>query len=496
MLSRTILGCAVAALVAGGAVAAPSEKILVTRVELDPALQQYVKVDAPTVVLRQVRIIDGTGAPARDNQTIVVSDGKITAIGGPELEAPRGATVLELAGRTVLPGLVGMHNHLFYTAAPNLDAHGHSESPRTIPIMPFTSPRMYLASGVTTMRTGGSMAGFTDLGAKRLIDTGRMIGPHIDVTAPYLDGAATQFFQIHPLTGPDDARKMVNFWADAGATSFKVYMNISRAELQAVTEEAHKRGLKVTGHLCSVSYPEAVAAGIDNLEHGFTANSQLDSDRQPDVCTRGATRKTLLAMQPDTPEADALIKLLVDNNVAVTSTLPVSEQGVPGHAPLDPRAMRTMTAEAREAYLYNRNLRNTPPGNSVGDSAELLRTDMALQRKFFAAGGLLIAGPDPTGNGGILPGFGDLRGVELLVEAGFTPEEAIRIATLNGATYMGLADRIGSIAVGKNADLMVVNGDPSKTIHDITKVEIVFKDGVGFDSERLLESVVGRYGQY
>jgi hypothetical protein len=245
-----------------------------------------------------------------------------------------------------------------------------------------------------------------------------------------------------------------------------------------------------------VSYPEAVAAGIDNLEHGFTANSQLDSSRQPDVCSPGATRRTLVAMQPDTPEADALIKLLVEHKVAVTSTLPVSEQGVPGHAPLDPRAMKAMTTEAREAYLYARNLRNTPPGNSAGDSAKQLQTDMALQRKFVAAGGLLMAGPDPTGNGGVLPGFGDQRGVELLVEAGFKPEEAIRIATLNGATFLGLADSIGSIAVGKNADLVVVKGDPSKTIKDIANVEIVFKDGVGFDSERLIDSVAGRYGQY
>jgi imidazolonepropionase-like amidohydrolase len=289
---------------------------------------------------------------------------------------------------------------------------------------------------------------------------------------------------------------MVNFWADMGVTSFKVYMNITRAELAAVIQEAHKRGLKVTGHLCSVSYPEAVALGIDNLEHGFTQNSELDPSRKPDVCSRGAGRKTLLAMQPDTPEADALIKLLVQHKVAITSTLPVSEQGVPGHAPLDPRVMKAMTPEAREAYLYNRNLRNTPPGNSVGDSAKMPQTDMALQRKFVAAGGLLMSGPDPTGNGGVLPGFGDQRGVELLVEAGFSPEEAIRIASLNGAIYLGLADRIGSVAVGKDADLVVVNGDPSKNIHDITNVEIVFKDGVGFDSERLMDSVRNRYGEY
>jgi hypothetical protein len=355
---------------------------------------------------------------------------------------------------------------------------------------------MYLAAGVTTMRTTGSMAGYTDLGVKRMIDTGQMIGPHLDVTAPYLDGTATQFYQIHPLTGVSDAREMVNFWADAGATSFKAYTNISRAELKAVTEEAHKRGLKVTGHLCSVSYPEAVAAGIDDLEHGFTANSQLDPNREPDACNRGATRTTLLAMQPDTPEAAVLIKLLVDNKVAITSTLPVSEQGVPGHAPLDPRVMKAMTPKAREAYLYNRNARNTPPGNAVGDSAKLFQTDMALQRKFVEAGGLLLSGPDPTGNGGILPGFGDQRGVELLVEAGFTPEQAIRISSLNGAIYLGLADRIGSIAVGKDADLVVVNGNPSANIGDVAKVEIVFKDGIGFDSERLMDSVSGRYGEY
>src|ERR1700761_8469600 len=181
MLSRRILGGVVAALLAGSATAAPPN-ILVPQVKVDPALQKYVKVDAQTVVLRHVRIIDGTGAPGRDDQTIVLSGGKITLIGGADLKAPAGATILDLPGHTVLPGLVGMHNHLFYTAAPDLDASGHSEPPRTIPIMPFTSPRMYLAAGVTTMRTTGSMSPYADLGVKRLIDTGRMIGPHLDVT--------------------------------------------------------------------------------------------------------------------------------------------------------------------------------------------------------------------------------------------------------------------------------------------------------------------------
>jgi len=139
---------------------------------------------------------------------------------------------------------------------------------------------------------------------------------------------------------------------------------------------------------------------------------------------------------------------------------------------------------------------NQAPRERYADGARAYQNDLALERKFVAAGGLLLAGPDPTGNGGVIPGFGDQREIELLVEAGFTPEEAIRIATLNGATYLGLADRIGSIAPGKNADLVVVAGDPSRTIADIENVEIVFKDGVGFDAPKLLESVKGRYGQY
>jgi imidazolonepropionase-like amidohydrolase len=121
---------------------------------------------------------------------------------------------------------------------------------------------------------------------------------------------------------------------------------------------------------------------------------------------------------------------------------------------------------------------------------------MELEHAFAQAGGLLLAGPDPTGNGGVVPGFGDQREIELLVEAGFSPVEAIKIATLNGATYLGRQGQIGTIAPGKNADLVVIKGDPSSHISDIENVEIVFKDGVGFDSQKLIDSVKGRYGQY
>ncbi len=346
------------------------------------------------------------------------------------------------------------------------------------------------------MRTTGSVEPYVDLIVKTQIDAGAMAGPHMDVTGPYLEGAGSAFIQMHPLKDAEDARHMVNYWADRGATSFKAYMNIPRAELGAAIQEAHKRGLKLTGHLCSVTYPEAIALGIDDLEHVFFVNTQLDPDKQLDQCSKSRGNATLLAMTPESPAADALIKSLIDHHVAVTSTLPVFEQRVPGHSPLNPKAMAVLTVEAREAYLYSRNLVNQAPRERYSENAKAYQNDFGLERKFVAAGGLLLAGPDPTGNGGVIPGFGDQREVELLVDAGFKPEEAIKIATLNGASYLGLADRIGSVAPGKNADLVVVKGDPSKTTADIENVEIVFKDGVGYDAPKLLESVKGRYGQY
>jgi hypothetical protein len=246
-----------------------------------------------------------------------------------------------------------------------------------------------------------------------------------------------------------------------------------------------------------VTYPEAVALGIDNLEHGFFVNTQLDPGKQPDKCPDTAGTPTLLKMTPGSPEANALIKLLVDHHVAITSTLPVFAQSVPLHEPLQARQMDVLSPEAKEAYLYSRNLVASRAGTQRGNAfAQAYKNDLGLERQFVAAGGLLMAGPDPTGNGGVIPGFGDQREIELLVEAGFSPVEAIRIATLNGATYLGLQSRIGSIAAGKDADLFIVKGNPAANINDVENVIVVFKDGVGYDSAKLIRSVRGRFGEY
>jgi len=463
-----------------------------------PEVRKYLRVDAPRVVLEHVEVIDGKGgAPAAD-RNVTIENGKISAISaGADVPARDGTAVLDLRGYAVMPGIVGMHNHLFYLSRPNVQADGTSAGPVQFLPMTFSAPRLYLANGVTTMRTAGSIGPYADVKLQQAIENGVFPGPHMDVTGPYLNGPGTALFQIHDLTGPDDTRQTVAYWADRGVTSFKAYKNITREELRAAITEAHKRGLKVTGHLCSVTYEEAADIGIDNLEHGFFVNTALDPEKKPDTCSSSQGDYTLEHMTA--AEAERLIALLVRRHVAITSTLPSLASTLPGGGTdggpaVRPAVLEAMSPSAREAYLYGRNRAANKAAQA--SNALLLRRDMELERQFVAAGGLLLAGADPVGNGGVIPGFGDQREIELLVEAGFTPVQAIRIATWNGAVFLGRQDRIGSIEPGKNADLVVMKGDPAARITDIENVEIVFQDGRGYDTRKLLESVKGRYGEY
>ena len=460
-----------------------------------PEVTPFITINQPVVVLQHVRVIDGTGAPVRDDQSVVIANGRITAVGpATSTPAPAGAKTLSYAGYTVIPGLVGMHDHLFYTASISMQrgADGRLGEPGLIVnAIPYTAPRLYLAAGVTTLRTTGSMEPYTDLKVKQRIDAGLMPGPRVDATAPYLEGKGTFAAQLHELDGPDDARRLVDYWTAEGMTSFKAYMNITRAELVAATRQAHKHGLKLTGHLCSVTWPEAIAAGIDNFEHGpvFT-NTEFIADKRPDVCPPGrAQSESWQNVEIDSPPVKALIAKLVAHHVAVTSTLPVFELFVMGRPPIQRRVLDAMSPGARESYLTAR--------ASLTETSALPEATLRKEMQFeyaFAKGGLLLAGSDPTGSGGVLPGFGDQREIELLVEAGFTAVEAIQVATQNGARFLGREDQIGTLAPGKRADIVVIKGDPAKDITEIENVEIVFKDGVGYDSQKLIASVRGQVG--
>jgi len=451
---------------------------------------------ASSIALRHVEIIDGTGAAPSADQTLIIANGKIAALGpASSTPIPRGALVRDYAGYAVLPGLVGMHDHLYYTTSRDTQRNstGGIEPGFVVNEIPYSAPRLYLAAGVTTLRTTGSIEPYTDLKVRSRIDAGAMPGPHLDLTAPYLEGQGTYFAQMHELAGPEEAGRFVDYWAETGMNSFKAYMNITRAELAAAVAAAHRHGLRITAHLCSVSWPEAIAAGIDDLEHGpVYTDSEFVADKQPDQCPAAPTalEASWTGKRVSDPEVAQLIHALVEHHVAVTSTLPVFELRVPGRPAVQRRALNTMSSAARDSYLTYRALLD-PADAAPG---KLFRMEMDFEHAFAEAGGLLLAGPDPTGAGGVLPGFGDQREIELLVEAGFTPVQAIAIGTQNGARFLGQERDIGTVAVGKRADLVLVHGDPAAHIEAIENAEVVFKDGLGYDPQRLLESVRGQAG--
>lgn len=451
---------------------------------LSDHLKKFVATDAPLIAITNVRVVTGDGSSARRGQTILIRDGEIAEIGG-AVQIPGEAEIFAGDGMTALPGLVMMHEHLFYPA--NKGQTGNYGD-----VQPIAFPRLYLAHGVTTMRTAGSMEPVNELQIKRGILEGRYIGPDMDVTGPYLEGVGSFLDQAEPVETPQEARRIVKFWAAQGATSFKAYNFISRDVLSAVINEAHKHDMKVTGHLCSVTFSEAAALGIDNLEHGLNSATDFMIGKKPDQCKMYNAARYVTSLDIDAAPVQTLIKTLIDSDVAITSTLAVfADFGSRTTRPTE-KALASLSDETRIRYQQTK-MHFPPAAAAMADEA--LVTEMAFQRAFVDAGGLLLAGTDPTGLGGSIAGFGTLWQLELLVEAGFTPLEAIKIATYNGALYLEQLDMIGTLARGKSADIMLVRGMPDKDIADIRNVEIVFKHGVAYKSADLITSVEGLVGK-
>ena len=443
---------------------------------------QYVTVSEPVVALTNVTVIDGTGAAPKPNQTVVIQNGRIAEVGAAgSVRVPSGARTMDLAGSTVIPGIVGMHDHLFYTAAGGRAAQ-----------MSFTGPRLYLGSGVTTIRTTGGRAPYAEINTKEAIDSGRTPGPRVHLTAPYITGGSGgSAGSMAEVSTPEAARRFVAYWAEEGATWIKAYTDIRRAELKAAIDEAHKRGMKVTGHLCSVSFREAVELGIDNLEHGLLTATDFDPQKKVDACPQGSmVRVGAASMTSDT--ARSTIKAMIDKGVGMTSTLAVYEPFFANRPTKDERTLEAMSPEVREAYMRMRTQIDTSKASPL--TPQVLKNAMAFERAFVQAGGRLAAGVDPTGFGGALPGFGDQRNYELLIEAGFTPAQTVQIMTANGAKVLGEYDTYGSIEPGKRADLVVIDGDPIARPEEIRRVVTVFRDGIGYDAVKLVDDVAGQVG--
>jgi len=349
---------------------------------------------------------------------------------------------------------------------------------------------MYLAAGVTTMRTGGSIEPQTDLTVKRMILEGKLTGPDIDASAPYIERKGFDIPSLNVIKDTAEAALSIAFWSAKGCTSFKMYMHATKEDLAVVVREAHKRGLKVTGHIGAMTYREAAATGIDNLEHGFMASTDFVTDKKENELPLNA-RKSLTDLDVNSAQIKDLIHFLISKKVALTSTLPVFEPYTDREI-VHGGGLDALLPEIKEGLIAQWTQMQHKDSVSVG----LFKKELAWEKQFYDAGGLLVAGTDPTGAGRTIAGYSNYREVELLAEAGFTASQAIKICTLNGAVYLEKAKDIGTVEKGKKADLVLIDGDFEKNIMDIRKTAIVFKNGVGFDSKQLFESVKGKVGLY
>lgn len=453
----------------------------ISQASFSPQVKKYIDYDSSFIAFTHCRLADVKHLKVLEDQTVVIRNGIITAVADSKnLPPPAGSMVIDLTGKSLLPGFVLLHEHMFYADYSADFTYLHVKE------LPYTFPKLYLACGATTVRTAGSVEPYSDLNLKRDIDQGKELGPEMDVTAPYLEGKGSIFPGMHELSGPKEAKAFVDFWASEGCTSFKGYMFINRATLKAAIDEAHAKGLKVTGHLCAVTYREAAEMGIDQLEHGFSVSTDFVPNKKEDACPLGAPP----IASADLPEVKDLIRFLVDKKVTVTSTLAVLYNMTTLDTTIRPEVLEAMSPDTRDMFLNVYNKMRSPGGNKA------MLEEMKMEKMFSDAGGLLTVGTDPTGDGATLAGYGSQQSIELLTQAGFSPIEAIRIATYNGAKALGMENKIGSIEVGKTADLVVIDGDISQQIRNIRKIVWVFKRGVGFDAQRIFSSVKGEVGKY
>ncbi|MEP6647455.1 MAG: amidohydrolase family protein [Saprospiraceae bacterium] len=448
-------------------------------------VKSFISLKEPVFAITDVSIVDGTGAPPRDSITVVVKNGVISYVGpSDKVSIAKGTFVIDGKGQTLIPGFIMLHEHMFYVKV--IDGIYNTVN------MTNTFPQMYLAGGVTTLRTAGSMDPYTDLNINRMIKDGKMLGPKMDVTAPYIERSNNfDIPQMPILPAGQSPGAMVDFWANLGCTSFKVYMNISKEDLREVLLHAHARGLKVTGHLCSVSYHEAAELGIDNLEHDFMASTDFIRDRTEDHCEFGKGNTALKVLDKDAPAMDSLMRYLIAKDVTLTTTLPVFAPLNNYELILGGGEQALLPAILDSVKIFSYTDRHQDSLDNVFYQKELYWV-----KKFFSMGGKLVAGTDPTGTGRTIAGYSNMWTLEMLIKAGFTTSEAVNICTLRGAQYLNKQFDTGSIEKGKAADLILMAGNLKTDPGSIRNIKYVIKDGIGYDSKAIFKSVKGKVGLY
>jgi hypothetical protein len=420
-----------------------------------------------SILLRQALVFDGTGnEPVRDMDILIRND--TIEKTGKNLKAPRGARIIDCKGKTVIPGLIDMHGHLYAFGSSQFDAY----------------PKLYLAGGVTTIFTPGEFEPvFTDR-LKNAIRNGLVIGPEVLSAGPYFTSRPSPVGWIWPYGTADSLEMFFNKWKGA-IDGIKVYSSITEEHFDRMIKLARENNLVVTGHLGKITTRYAVEHGINGLEHGITTISDFGAgagNYQSTVCNAGN-------LDLDQPGVDSLIDLIVSKKVYMDPTMVLLDNMQSDFKPVVNNLDYYLDSAAR-VYMraMKQGIRSYVPDSCA---KKALKKQLVFTRKFFDKGGLLVAGTDPV-NAEILPGFGIKREIMLFVQSGIPLSKAIRIASLNAAIALRMANKTGSIEAGKRADLSIIDGDITADINLLTATEWVIRHGTIYKSSELLESVKGK----
>jgi imidazolonepropionase-like amidohydrolase len=406
-------------------------------------------------------VIDGIGNKPIPNATVVTADGKIVAVGPTKkVKVPAGAQRIDVRGKYIIPGL--------------WDMHAHYEQVEWGPI--------YLATGVTTVRDVGNEYDFITA-VRDVVNSGKALGPHM-LLAGIVDGDSPYAIGITRVNSPADAEMWVKRYHDSGFQQIKIYSSVKPDNVKAICTDAHKVGMTVTGHIPNgMNAYEGVEDGMDMINHiHYIANLLLPKDFDPKKVTGLERLKLMASIDINSEAGKQAVAFFQQHGTVIDPTMALMEMSLrPASEPaanIEPGIAR-VAPELRE-QLINGGL--PPETASLGQ--KIAHNDLEIIGALHRAGVPIVAGTDQT-----VPGFSVYREIELYVQAGFTPMEALQAATIVPARAMKVDGDSGSIQVGKRADLDVLDASPLDNIHNIRSVRSVVASGVLYDPAPLWQSV-------
>jgi len=414
---------------------------------------------AETMALVGGTLIDGTGSPALHDSVVVIKQGRIVAVGPhSRVKIPQGATVVDARGKTILPGL--------------WDMHAHFEQVEWGPI--------YLAAGVTTVRDCGNEFEFITA-VRDAIAQGHGLGPRL-LMAGIVDGSGPMAIGVQRVDTPEEARMWVDRYHQAGFQQMKIYSSVKLEEVKAVAQEAHRLGMTVTGHVPEgLNAFQVIEAGQDQINH-VTYIADILHAPLPTGASRADRLKATSEIDLNSAEAQKALAFLKAHGTVVDPTTAVYEFFTATTA--KPPASFEPGVNKIAPELAQQLLDVGPPTPRSEMFEKMFEKLVAIVGALHRAGVPIVAGTDQT-----VPGYSLHREIELYVQAGFTPMEAIQAATIVPARVMGLDKELGTVETGKRADLIILDGNPLEDIHNTRKVQYVITNGVMYNCAELWRSV-------